>query len=85
MFLRNIRQQITRLQQRLDANRPQLSPLARQLSALFDTHETLTNAQATALTGANRSTLKAKFAELVAAGLVEAHGKGRGAHYVPKR
>jgi Fic family protein len=80
-FLRNIRQQITRLQHRLDANRPQLSPLARQLAALFETRETLTNAEAVTLTGANRSTLKAKFAELIAAGLVEAHGKGRGAFY----
>ena len=84
-FLRSIRQQITRLQQRLDANRPQLSPLARQLAVLFDTHETLTNAQATALTGANRSTLKAKFAELVSAGVVEAQGKGRGVFYVKRR
>lgn len=84
-FLRSIRQQITRLQQRLDASRPQLSPLARQLAALFETRETLTNAEAVTLTGANRSTLKAKFAELIAAGLVEAHGKGRGVFYVRKR
>ena len=84
-FLRSIRQQITRLQQRLDANRPQLSPLASQLAALFDTRETLTNAEAVTLTGANRSTLKAKFAELIAAGLVEAHGKGRGAFYARKK
>jgi Fic family protein len=80
-FLRSIRQQITRLQQRLDTSRPQLSPLARQLAAFFETHETLTNARAAELTGANRSTLKAKFAELIAAGLVEARGKGRGAFY----
>lgn len=44
-------------------------------------NETLTNAEAVTLTGANRSTLKAKFAELIAAGLVEAHGKGRGVFY----
>jgi Fic family protein len=80
-FLRSIRQQITRLQQRLDVARPTLSPLARQLAALFESHETLTNRQATVLTGANRSTLKAKFVELIAAGLIEAHGKGRGAFY----
>jgi Fic family protein len=84
-FLRSIRQQITRLQQRLDANRPQLSPLARQIAALFDTRETLTNAEAVTFTGANRSTLKAKFAELIAAGLVEAHGRGRGVFYVKTR
>jgi len=80
-FLRSIRQQITRLQQRLDANRPVLSPLARQLATLFETHETLTNAEATALTGANRSTLKTKFTELIEAGLIEVHGKGRGTFY----
>ena len=45
---------------------PHLSLLVRQISAFFDIHKTLSNAQATALTGANRSTLKAKFAELVA-------------------
>ena len=80
-FLRSIRQQITRLQQRLDTSRPTLSPLARQLAALFESHETLTNSHAATLTGANRSTLKAKFAELLAAGLIEAHGKGRGVFY----
>jgi Fic family protein len=84
-FLRSIRQQITRLQQRIDANRPHLSPLARQLAALFETRETLTNAEAVALTRANRSTLKAKFAELIAAGLVESHGKGRGVFYLRKQ
>ncbi len=80
-FLRSLRQQITRLQQRLDFAHAALSPLARQLAALFETRETLTNRQAAALTGASRSTLKAKFAELIEAGLIEAHGKGRGAFY----
>jgi Fic family protein len=84
-FLRSIRQQITRLQQRLDTSQPTLSPLARQLAALFDSRETLTNRQAAALTNANRSTLKAKFNELIAAGLIEAHGKGRGAFYARKK
>lgn len=84
-FLRSIRQQIDRLQRRLDANRPALSPLARQLAALFESKETLTNSQATALTGANRSTLKAKFAELIEAGVIEAQGKGRGAFYSKRR
>ncbi len=84
-FLRSIRQQIARLQSRLDAHRPTLSPLARQLAALFDTRETLTNREAVALTGAPRSTLKAKLAELVAAGVPEAHGQGRGAFYARRR
>ncbi len=56
-----------------------------QPATLFDTRETLTNSQATALTDANRSTLKAKFNELIAAGLIEAHGKGRGAFYARKK
>jgi len=80
-FLRCIRQQIARLRQRLDTGGPRLSPLARQLAALFEGRETLTNAEAVTLTGANRSTLKAKFAELVAEGLLERHGKGRGVYY----
>ncbi len=81
-FLRSIRQQITRLEERLETTRPQFSPLARELTKLFETRETLTNAQAVALTGANRSTLKSKFAELVAAGVIETRGKGRGGYYV---
>lgn len=84
-FLRSVRQQIARLQSRLDANRPSLSPLARQLVALFETRETLTNREAAALTAVSRSTLKAKFVELVAAGVIEAHGKGRGVFYVRKK
>lgn len=84
-FLRSIRQQIARLQSRLDANRPVVSPLAPHLAALFETRETLTNREAAALTGAPRSTLKAKFAELIAAGVVEAHGKGRGVFYAMRR
>jgi hypothetical protein len=44
-------------------------------------NQTITNAEAVTRTGANRSTLKVKFAELIAAGLVEAHGKGRGVFY----
>jgi len=52
---------------------------------LFGTRETLTNSQAATLTGANRSTLKAKFNELIAAGFIEAHGKGRRAYYARKK
>jgi len=41
-------------------------------------HETLTNTT-------NRSTLKVKFAKIMATGLVEAHGKGRGAFYAIRK
>jgi len=84
-FLRNIRRQITRLQPRLDTVQPTPSPLARQLAALFDTRETLTNSEAATQTGSNRSTLKAKFNELIAAGLIQAHRKGREAFYARKQ
>jgi len=47
-------------------------------------NQPITNAEAVTLNGANRSALKAKFAELITAGLVEAHGKGRGVFYARK-
>lgn len=57
------------------------SPLAASLLRLLDESGRMTIAQAVAATGANRSTLKAKLAELVAAGLLMRHGKGRGVYY----
>ena len=83
-FLRSLRQQITRLEQRIDAGRAVLSPLASQLATLFEQRETLTLAQAEKALGANRSTLKAKFRELVGHGMIDARGKGRGAFYARK-
>ena len=83
-FLRSLRQQITRLEQRIDAGRAVLSPLASQLATLFEQRETLTLAQAEKTLGANRSTLKAKFRELVGHGMIDARGKGRGAFYARK-
>lgn len=46
--------------------------------------ESLTNAEADTITGANRITLKSKFAELIPAGLIEAHRSGGGVFYVTK-
>lgn len=43
----------------------------------MNTYADLTNAEAVTLTGANHSTLKAKFAERITAGIVKAHRKGR--------
>jgi predicted ArsR family transcriptional regulator len=51
---------------------------------LFQSRETLSLAQATNQLTANPHTLKGKFRELRAHGLIEARGKGRGAHYVWK-
>ena len=61
-----------------------LSPLAEELSGLLSARGRLTVAGATSATGANRNTIKDKFSELVAAGIAELHGKGRGAHYRPR-
>jgi predicted ArsR family transcriptional regulator len=61
-----------------------LPPLAAKLAALFQAHDTLTLSQAAALLAANPHTLKRKFRDLLDAGLIAAHGKGRGAFYVRK-
>jgi Fic family protein len=86
-FLRCLHRQTGVLQERLvedEARRALLSPLAARLAALFQSHETLSLAQAAAQLTANPHTLKGKFRELLAHGLIEARGKGRGAHYVWK-
>ncbi len=57
------------------------SPLAASVLRLLDEAGQLTLADAVKATGASRNTLKAKIAELVAAGLLTRHGKGRGVYY----
>lgn len=95
-FLRAMRTQIERLRERLTQLpqspalvRPslpeELSPLAGRLLALLGSRGTLSVAEAVEVLGANRNTLKGKFAELVEAGFAELHGKGRGAHYRPAK
>lgn len=85
-FLRSIQSQIARL--RVNLGSPavrgqgrELSPLAERLATLLGERGTLTVAEAAAVTNANRNTIKDKFGELVAKGLAQLHGKGRGAHY----
>lgn len=87
-FLRSIQSQIARLRANLEgiekkADQRHLSPLAGRLYMLLDQRGTLTIAEAVAATEANRNTIKDKFGELVAQGLAELRGKGRGAHYRP--
>jgi DNA-binding IclR family transcriptional regulator len=48
---------------------------------LLDEVERVTLAEAVKATGANRNTLKAKMSELVDAGLLSRHGRGRGVYY----
>lgn len=57
------------------------SPLAATLMRLMDEMEVLTLVEAVKATGANRNTLKAKIAEMVNAGMLSRHGKGRGVYY----
>ena len=84
-FLRCLERQTVRLEERLSVDAgPQhavLSPLAEKLAVLFQDQATLTLSQAAAALAANPHTLKRKFSELVRAGIVTAHGKGRGAFY----
>ena len=85
-FLRCLQRQTVRLEERLARESgPQvvvLSPLATRLAALFHSRESLTLSQAAAELAANPHTLKRKFRELLDAGLIAAHGKGRGVFYV---
>lgn len=94
-FLRAMRAQIDRLREHLKAPAEsqsahsakvapppgELSPLAGKLLALLESRGTLSVAEAAEALGANRNTLKSKFAELVKGGHAELHGKGRGSHY----
>ncbi len=83
-FLRCLQRQTIRLEERLARDSsPQvvLSPLAGKLAFLFQSHDTLTLSQAATALAANPHTLKRKFRELLDAGLITAHGKGRGAFY----
>lgn len=84
-FLRSLSGQIQRLLDRIGNLKQPLSVLARELAALFETRETLTMKQALdALPGNSRTALKSRFAELIDAGLINPHGKGRGAFYARK-
>ena len=87
-FLRCLKRQTLRLHDRLAAASAPgqvLSPLAAKLAALFQTHPTLTLSQAAETLQASSNTLKAKFKELIHAGLIEPHGKGRGSFYAAKQ
>jgi Fic family protein len=84
-FLRSLSGQIQRLRDRIGNLNQPLSVLARELAALFETRETLTMKQALdALPGNSRTALKSRFAELIDAGLINPHGKGRGSFYARK-
>ena len=86
-FLRCLHRQTIRLQERLAATAGPSSPLsalAAKLAELFQTQENWSLAEAARKLEASPNTLKAKFRELVANGMIEPRGKGRGAFYVRK-
>ena len=59
----------------------ELPTLALQIIDHMKDHGRITMGEAAALTGASRNTLKGHFKKLVEQGLIETHGKGRGAWY----
>jgi Fic family protein len=73
----NLNAKIQVEQERAEAS----SPLAASVLRLLDVAERLTLAEAVHATGANRNTLKVKMSELVDAGLLARHGRGRGVYY----
>jgi Fic family protein len=86
-FLRTLHRQTQVLQQRLAGQKPAaagpvvLSPEARKVLALFDTRETLTTREAAEATGIALSTVKVRLKELLAADVIEAHGRGKASFY----
>ncbi|MGV3659163.1 MAG: Fic family protein [Prosthecobacter sp.] len=57
------------------------SPLGASVLRMLDDAERVTPAEVIKATGASRNTLKVRMAELVDAGLIIRHGKGRGVYY----
>lgn len=73
----NLNAKIQVEQRRVEAS----SPLAASLMRLLDDRESITLAEAVKATAANRNTLKVKMSELVDAGMLTRHGRGRGVYY----
>jgi len=86
-FLRCVKKQKDHLAVRLDRewlaqdHEDELPELSRQVVKALYEHERLTIVQLTAITGANRNTLKVRLRELVAAGRIRRHGKARATWY----
>lgn len=86
-FLRSLKKQKDTLSARVEKERLEssddsnLPDLSRQVIALLRKNERQTAAQIEQATGANRNTLKVRLRELVAAGLIQRHGKARATWY----
>lgn len=83
-FLRALQQQMRRLTKKVEREKLVLAPLPElslQILEHVRAHGRIKVADAVALTGASRNTLKVHFRALVERGLLDLHGSGRGAWY----
>ena len=86
-FLRCLKKQKSNLAIKLDKEQPRtnndtdLPALSVQILELFSKNDRLTIAEIVKLTGANKNTLKVRLRELVDAGRLQQHGKGRATWY----
>jgi len=91
-FLRCLKKQKSNLSRKLEREQleneqPQtddntdLPTLSLQVLGLFSKNDRLTIAEMVVLTGANQNTLKVRLRELVNAGRIQRHGKGRATWY----
>jgi Fic family protein len=83
-FLKALQRQMRRLREKVERERLLLAELPELAARILDharDHGRITIADAVALTGASRNTLKVHFKSLRERGLLELHGQGRGAWY----
>lgn len=83
-FVHSLRQHMHRLRAKVEREREsiaQLPKLSVDIVALLKEHGRLSIGETATLTGASRNTLKNHFKQLVAQGMIEMHGKGRGSGY----
>ena len=83
-FLKALQRQMRRLREKVERERLLLAELPELAGRILDharDHGRITIADAVALTGASRNTLKVHFKSLRERGLLELHGQGRGAWY----
>jgi Fic family protein len=83
-FLRALQRQMRRLREKIERERllfAELPALSAQILDHIRAHGRITVADAVAITGASRNTLKVHFKALREQGLLVLHGQGRGAWY----
>ncbi len=84
-FLRSLQRQKARLERKLERERilgAALPVLSTDILDLARAHGRVTTGELEKLTGASRSTIKARLADLVKSGHLARHGRGRSTWYV---